>query len=40
VKSGGKELALELEAGGYAALGIQDAIQDAIQDEAEAVARV
>jgi Fe-S cluster assembly ATP-binding protein len=32
VKSGGKELALELEAGGYAALGIQD--------EAEAVARV
>ena len=24
VKSGGKELALELEAGGYAALGIQD----------------
>jgi Fe-S cluster assembly ATP-binding protein len=32
VKSGGKELALELEAGGYAALGIQD--------EAEAMARV
>ena len=32
VKSGGKELALELEAGGYAALGIRD--------EAEAVARV
>jgi Fe-S cluster assembly ATP-binding protein len=31
VKSGGKELALELEAGGYAALGIQD--------EAEAVGR-
>jgi Fe-S cluster assembly ATP-binding protein len=31
VKSGGKELALELEAGGYAALGIKD--------EAEAVAR-
>jgi len=36
VKSGGKELALELEAGGYAVLGIQDALQD----EAEAVARV
>jgi Fe-S cluster assembly ATP-binding protein len=32
VKSGGKELALELEAGGYAVLGIQD--------EAEAVVRV
>src|SRR5580698_2673961 len=32
VKSGGKELALELEAGGYAVLGIQDG--------AEAVARV
>ncbi len=32
VKSGGKELALELEAGGYAALGIRD--------EAEAMARV
>jgi Fe-S cluster assembly ATP-binding protein len=32
VKSGGKELALELEAGGYAALGIHD--------DAEAVARV
>ncbi len=32
VKSGGKELALELEAGGYAALGIHD--------EAEAVSRV
>jgi len=32
VKSGGKELALELEAGGYAALGIYD--------EAEAVGRV
>jgi len=32
VKSGGKELALELEAGGYAALGIHD--------EAEAVGRV
>ena len=32
VKSGGKELALELEAGGYAAIGIHD--------EAEAVARV
>ena len=32
VKSGGKELALELEAGGYAALGIHD--------ETEAVARV
>src|ERR1700744_3528019 len=32
VKSGGKELALELEAGGYAALGIRD--------EAEAIARV
>ena len=32
VKSGGKELALELEAGGYAALGIQD--------EAEAVGKV
>jgi Fe-S cluster assembly ATP-binding protein len=32
VKSGGKELALELEAGGYAALGIHD--------EAEEVARV
>jgi Fe-S cluster assembly ATP-binding protein len=31
VKSGGKELALELEAGGYAALGIQD--------EAEAVGK-
>jgi Fe-S cluster assembly ATP-binding protein len=32
VKSGGKELALELEKGGYAALGIRD--------EAEAVARI
>ena len=32
VKSGGKELALELEAGGYAALGIED--------EAEAVGKV
>ena len=32
VKSGGKELALELEAGGYAALGIHD--------EAEAVGRI
>ena len=32
VKSGGKELALELEAGGYAALGIHE--------EAEAVARI
>ena len=31
VKSGGKELALELEAGGYAALGIQE--------EAEAVGK-
>jgi Fe-S cluster assembly ATP-binding protein len=35
VKSGGKELALELEASGYAGLGIPDAA-----DEAPEVARV